>query len=100
MTTLSSLQAQTDWIREAGHARWDIENRGFNELSQHWAMDHCFHHEPNTILAILLIFALAMGLTTIFFDRNLKPQFRKGHTRLFLSHRLMEDIIRGGVSSR
>jgi len=98
MTTFSSHQANADWIAEAGHARWDEENRGFNELSQHWAMDHCFHHEPNAILAILLILALAFGLTTLFFDRNLKPQVRKGHTRLFLSHRLMDDLVLGAVS--
>jgi hypothetical protein len=97
MTTLASVPAPAEWIGEAGHARWDIENRGFNELAEHWAMDHCFHHEPTAILAILLILALAFGLTTIFFDRNLKPQVRQGHTRLFLAHRLMEDIIRGGL---
>lgn len=62
-------------------------------------MDHCFHHEPNTILVLLLILALAFGLTTIFFDRNLKPQVRQDHARLFLAHRLMEDLICGGVSS-
>lgn len=99
MTTLSSPQAPTDLIREVGHSRWDIENRGFNELGEHWAMDHCFHHEPNTILAILLILALAFGLTTLFFDRNLKPALRQGNTRLFLAQRLMEDLIHGGVPS-
>jgi hypothetical protein len=99
MTTISSGPAPADWIGEAGHARWDIENRGFNELAEYWAMDHCFHHEPNAILVILMILALAFGLTTFFFDRNLKPQVRQGHTRLFLAHRLMEDLIRGGVSS-
>ena len=98
MTTLPAVQACADWIAEAGHARWDEENRGFNELSAHWAMDHCFHHEPNSILAILLIQALAFGLTTLFFDRNLKPQARKDKTRLFLAHRLLEDLILGVVS--
>lgn len=98
MTTLPAARACADWIGEAGHARWDEENRGFNELSAHWAMDHCFHHESNTILAILLIQALTFGLTTLFFDRNLKPQARKGKTRLFLAHRLLEDLILGTVS--
>lgn len=91
MTTLS--QAQPEWIAESGHARWDIENRGFNELEQHWAMNHGFHHHPNARLAILLILALAFALTTFFFDRNLKPPFRKGKTRLFLAQRLLEDLI-------
>jgi len=99
MTSLTATRASTEVIARCGHARWDIENRGFNELSQHWAMDHCFHHEPNTILAILLILALAFSLTTFFFDRNLKPQVREGHTRLFLAHCLAEDLIRSAAIS-
>jgi lipopolysaccharide export LptBFGC system permease protein LptF len=51
----------------------------------------------NAILAILLILALAFALTTFFFDRNLKPQARQGHTRLFLAHRLMDDLILGAA---
>lgn len=99
MTSLPSTRASTEVIARCGHARWDIENRGFNELTQHWAMDHCFHHEPNTIVAILLILALAFSLTTFFFDRNLKPQVRDGHTRLFLAHRLADDLIQSAVPS-
>ena len=94
MTTFNSSQAGADWIGEMGHDRWDIENRGFNELGEHWGMDHCFHHHPNAILAILLIMALAFGLTTLFFDRNLKPAFRKGKTRLFLASLLADDLAR------
>ncbi len=95
MATVPSTSAPTEWIFEAGHARWDIENRGFNEMGTHWAMDHCFHHDPNAILALLLILGLAFGLTTLFFDRNLKQAFRKGKTRLFLASQLMDDLIRG-----
>ena len=98
MTTMPTSLACADWIAEAGHARWDVENRGFNELSAYWAMDHCFHHDPTTIIALLLIQALAFGLTTLFFDRNLKPQARQNKTRLFLAQRLMEDLILGAVS--
>jgi len=99
MTSLAKSQAPTEWIHRWGHVRWDIENRGFNELVQHWAMNHCFHHEPNTIIAILLIMALAFSLTTFFFDRNLKPAVRKGKTRLFLAHLLADDLIRSPFES-
>lgn len=93
MTTLSQARALPEWIVETGHDRWDIENRGFNELEQHWAMNHSFHHHPNARLAILLILALAFALTTLFFDRNLKPPFRQGKTRLFLAQCLLDDLI-------
>jgi hypothetical protein len=99
MTTFPSARAGADWIGEMGHARWDIENRGFNELGEHWGMDHCFHHHPNAILALLLILALAFGLTTLFFDRNLKPAFRQGKTRLFLASLLAEDLSRPAAGS-
>jgi len=92
VTTLSASQAPCNLIVRWGHARWDIENRGFNELSQHWAMDHFFYHELNAIVAFLLILALAFVLTIFFFDRNLKPQARKGCTRLFLASQLLKGL--------
>jgi hypothetical protein len=91
-TTFSASTVPGDWIARWGHARWDIENRGFNELSQHWAMDHCFHHHPTAIIAILLILAMAFALTTFFFDRNLKPAVRQGKTRLHLASLLADDL--------
>lgn len=52
--------AQTIW--QLGHARWGIENHGFNELTQHYHLEHCPHHEPVAILAWLLILTLAFNL--------------------------------------
>jgi hypothetical protein len=60
-----------------GHARWDIENRGFNELVNYYHFDHAFHHHPKALLAMLWIISLAFVLFYTFFLRNLKPQKRK-----------------------
>jgi hypothetical protein len=98
-TTFPAAVVSGDWIARWGHARWDIENRGFNELSQHWAMDHCFHHHPTAILAILLILAMAFALTTFFFDRNLKPAIRQGKTRLHLASLLADDLLKSATGS-
>lgn len=98
-TTFPAATVSADWIARWGRARWDIENRGFNELGEHWGMDHCFHHHPNAIMAILLILALAFGLTTLFFDRNLKPAFRQGKTRLFLTSLLADDLAQSNDRS-
>jgi len=76
-----------------GHARWDEETRGFGELTRYWALDHNYHHHPQAMLANLLILFLAFFLTTVFFDRNLKPPQREGRTRLHLSHLFMDDFV-------
>lgn len=89
----------TDLVRHWGHARWDEETRGFGELTQQWHLDHCYHHHPTAMLVCRLILYLAFFLTTVFFQRNLKPALRKGKTRIHLAHQLIDDLIRGGWQS-
>jgi hypothetical protein len=48
------------------------------------------------MLAIRLILYLALFLTTLFFQRNLKPAIRAGKTRLHLAGLLVDDLVRGG----
>jgi len=40
VTTLSSNRASTPAVVALGHARWSIENQGFNETTNRWAADH------------------------------------------------------------
>ncbi len=63
-------------VHRFGHARWDIENRGFNELACDCHFDHPFRHHPNALLAMLLIISLAFNILYAFFERNLKSQLR------------------------
>ena len=42
-------------IYEGGHRRWGIENKAFNELTQFYHLEHCYHHEPTAMLAQMLI---------------------------------------------
>jgi hypothetical protein len=42
-------------IYQAGHRRWGIENKAFNELTQFYHLEHCYHHEPVAMLAQMLI---------------------------------------------
>lgn len=79
--------------RLIGHARWDEETRGFGELTQYWNLDHNYHHQPQAMLANLMTLFLAFFLTTVFFDRNLKPPQREGRTRLHLSRLFMDDLV-------
>ena len=74
--TLSKQQLSTRLAWQAGHNRWDIENDCFNTLSTHWALDHCFKHEPTAIVNFVLTLFLAYVLLQAFWGRNLKPAAR------------------------
>lgn len=65
------------FIYDFGHGRWNIENRGFNELANQCHFDHPFHHQPNALLAMLWFISIAFILSYTFFNQNLKPQLRK-----------------------
>lgn len=49
-------------VYEAGHRRWGIENKAFNELTQFYHLEHCYHHEPTAMLAQMLILLLGFVL--------------------------------------
>jgi hypothetical protein len=49
-------------IRDIGHLRWKIENNAFGELTQHWHLTHCAHHQPVAVVAMLWIKIIAFTL--------------------------------------
>ena len=61
---LDSYPQQVVW--RIGHRRWAIENHVFNELTQHYHLEHCPHHHPVAIIARLLILVLAFNLFEVF----------------------------------
>jgi hypothetical protein len=92
VTDLSSGEASAQEIQHWGHDRWDVENRGFNELSQHWDMNHSFVHDPTAMEALLLTLAAAFLTTYLFYERNLKEASRQFLSRLALADRFLEDL--------
>jgi hypothetical protein len=92
VTDLPSSEAPAGKIQRWGHDRWDLENRGFNELVNLWDMDHCFVHDPKAIEVLLLTLALAFLTTYLFFERNLKDAVRRFLSRLALAGRFLEDL--------
>lgn len=92
VTDLPANVVPTAKIRQWGHDRWNLENRGFNELVNLWHMDHCFIHDSTAIEVLLLTLSLAFLLTYLFYERNLKPTARLFMTRLALTTRLLEDF--------
>jgi hypothetical protein len=61
---LDPYPAQVVW--RIGHQRWAIENHVFNELTQHYHLEHCPHHHPVAIIAWLLILVLGFNLFEVF----------------------------------
>jgi len=57
---LEAYPARVIW--QIGHRRWGIENHAFNELTQHYHLEHCPHHHPVAIVAWLLILVLAFNV--------------------------------------
>jgi hypothetical protein len=57
---LRGYPAQT--VHEAGHRRWGIENKAFNELTTYYHLEHCYHHEPVAMQAQMLILILGFVL--------------------------------------
>jgi hypothetical protein len=94
VTDLPAALVPATTIQRWGHARWDLETRGFGELTMHWHLDHCFHHDVVAMEALLLTLALAFLTTYLFYARQLKPAVRRHLTRAALAGRLREDLTR------
>jgi hypothetical protein len=93
VTDLPAATVPAAKIQLWGHDRWDLENRGFNELSSLWHMDHYFIHDPTAIETLLLTLAIAFVTTYLFYERNLKAPARRYLTRLALAARLADDLV-------
>ena len=92
-TTFSLAQLPARQLWEAGHRRWDVENDIFNTLSTHWALDHCFKHEPTAITNFVLTLFIAFVLLQSFYLRNLKPPYRKHLTLIGLGKELHLSVM-------
>ena len=47
-------------------SRWEIENRGFNDGKNRYGMEHICHHQPNSILIVWLLTALALVIERLY----------------------------------
>lgn len=68
-------------VYDAGHRRWGIENKAFNELTQFYHLEHCYHHEPAAMLAQLLILLLGFVLFNAYAGLH-SQSFRGGQVTL------------------
>jgi hypothetical protein len=81
LTTCSRHRADTRALVELAHARWNIENLGFNETVNRWQADHIYKHTTEAILVFWLVTMLAFNLFHAFVYRNLAPKIRETLSR-------------------
>lgn len=53
-------------INKIIHARWNIENEGFNELKNQWNMKHCYIAEEKAIEVILQMIIMSYNLWELY----------------------------------
>jgi len=92
VTTLSPLQLPTEALVELAHARWDIENQGFNEAVTYWHMDHVYRHEPTAMRVLILLTMLAMNVVRAFQRRALKPAVRAAFSLLHITRCMLAEL--------
>ena len=92
-TTFPLSQLPSHQLWKIGHRRWDVENDLFNTLSTHWALDHCFKHDPTAIVNFILTLFIAFVLLQSFYLRNLKPQRRIHLSLIGLANELYLNLI-------
>ena len=68
-------------VYQGGHRRWGIENKAFNELTQFYHLEHCYHHEAVAMVAQMLILMLGFVLFNAFALLH-SQQVRLGRTSL------------------
>jgi len=61
----------------AGHRRWDIENKCFNELANSWHINHAYTHDCHAVQAFWLLTMIAYNIFHAFYWFNLKPSLRQ-----------------------
>lgn len=91
-TTIPASLLPSRQLWEAGHGRWDIENRLFHTLVTYWAMDHCFKHDPKAIVNFLLTLFITFVMFQCFYLRNLKPPLRQRFTLIALAREMFASL--------
>ena len=115
VTTLEPRAFPTPQVRRLGHDRWKLENNGWNDLTQHWALKHGFlhacRHRPQTIspsgarqpvpnrglAAVTLILLLAFTLCSAFTLRHFKLFRRYRMTGIEVAGQLRRSLCKAAT---
>jgi hypothetical protein len=78
---------------KALRARWHIENTAFHQWVSYWNFNHVFHHTPNAVMAVLLLWSLVFNVLQLFVYRRLKRPRRPKDPTYTIRH-IVEVMLR------
>lgn len=93
VTTIEKKLLPTDTFIAFAHRRWDIENRAFNELVNHWHADHVYNNQYAAIEFFWLLTMLAFNIFQAFYFGNLKPQRRQTVSKVMVARLLFCELF-------
>jgi len=93
VTTIPKAQLSAEMFIPLAHKRWDIENRGFNELVTYWHADHVYRHHPTAICFFWLTTIIAYDIFHALFHLNLKPALRASLSKKTLAQMLHAELL-------
>ncbi len=67
----TNIDISVKTINKIIHARWDIENNGFNELKSYWNMKHCFISEENAIDVVIEMIIMSYNIWEMYLYQHL-----------------------------
>lgn len=66
LTDFSPRRVGSRELFRLAKSRWEIENQGFNDAKNLHDFEHICHHEPNSLLLVWLITALALTIERLY----------------------------------
>jgi hypothetical protein len=66
LTNFGKRRVSSREIFRIAKSRWEIENQGFNDGKNRHEMAHICHHEPNSLVVVWLIMALALTIERLY----------------------------------
>lgn len=88
----TDIKMKNSTINKIIHARWDIENEGFNELKNHCHMNHCYICEENAIQVILEMMIISYNLWELYIYGHIHDFEKKQITKLGYIEKVAEEI--------
>lgn len=66
LTDFRSSQVCSKTLYQLAKSRWEIENQGFNDAKSRHGFEHICHHQPNSLLLVWLLTALALTIERLY----------------------------------
>lgn len=81
-------------INKIIHARWDIENEGFNELKNYWNMNHCYIADEKAIDVIMEMIIMSYNLWEVYLYSHLHNFEKLKITKMGYIEEIKEQVLK------